>query len=251
MPMSILHLLVGRGGSKGIPGKNLQQIEGLSLIGYKAVAARRSKSFQRLLVSSDDPDIRAEAARWGAEVAFDRPPHLATDTATSADVILHAMDWIEQNEDRTYDAIMLLEPSSPFATPAHLDAAVELFDARQADLVVGMRAMDVHSRFVGGVDGSGSIAQIVQNVVSGTHLRRQEQPVEATMNGAMYVIRWNAIRATRQIYSTPATSFGLMMPRENSIEIDEPIDLVVARAVAAQGLIDISHWEQNLAQSTA
>jgi CMP-N,N'-diacetyllegionaminic acid synthase len=135
--IEILFLLVGRGGSKGLPGKNLREINGLSLIGYKAKSALTSRYCSRLIVSSDSRDIQAEAKRHGAEVLFSRPIELASDTASSNDVVLHAMDWIETHEGRRYDAVMLLEPSSPLARPDHYDQAIELFMARQASLVVG------------------------------------------------------------------------------------------------------------------
>src|SRR6201995_4345918 len=151
----VLFLLVGRGGSKGLPGKNLREIGGLSLVGYKAVAARQSRYCSRLIVSSDSAEIRAEAKRHGAEVLFERPAELATDTASSNDVVLHAMDWIEAHEKRRYDAIMLLETSSPFARPEHFDEAVELFIARKASLVVGMRETEVASIFVGQLCSAG------------------------------------------------------------------------------------------------
>src|ERR1700757_1682688 len=117
-PAEVLFLVVGRGGSKGLPGKNLRE-------------------------------IRGEAHPSAPRVLFSRPAELATDTASSNDVILHAMDWIETHERRRYDAIMLLEPSSPFARPEHFDQAVELFVARKASLVVGIRETEVASIFVG------------------------------------------------------------------------------------------------------
>src|SRR3977135_401602 len=147
--VEILFLIVGRGGSRGLPGKNLREIGGLSLIGYKARSARQSRHCSRLIVSSDSPEIQAEAKRHGAEKLFSRPAELATDTASSNDVILHAMDWIETHERRRYDAIMLLEPSSPFALPEHYDEAAGLFVARNASLVVGLREAEVSSIFVG------------------------------------------------------------------------------------------------------
>lgn len=82
----ILFLLVGRGGSKGLPGKNLREIGGLSLTGYKAIAAKQSRYCSRLIVSSDSPEIRNEAKRYGAEVLFERPAELATDTASSNEI---------------------------------------------------------------------------------------------------------------------------------------------------------------------
>src|ERR1700737_1146444 len=149
----VLFLLVGRGGSKGLPGKNLREIGGLSLVGYKAVAARQSRYCSRLIVSND--------------------------------VVLHAMDWIEAHEKRRYDAIMLLEPSSPFALPEHFDQAVELFVARKASLVVGMRETEVASVFVGTLGSDGSIGGIVEKMLKTPAQRAQDQPGEVTMNGAL------------------------------------------------------------------
>jgi CMP-N,N'-diacetyllegionaminic acid synthase len=240
--MRLLHLLVGRGGSKGVPRKNLQEIAGLSLVGYKALAARRSRAFGRLIVSSDDADIRNEAARFGAEVLFERPAELATDTAGSAEVVLHAMDWIEEHEHQAYDAIMLLEPSSPFATPEHLDSAVRLFQSHNADLVVGLRETEVSTVFIGPLGDNGSIASIVGQMLNAQGLRRQDQPVEVTMNGAFYLIRWTTLRATGRIYANPESTYGILMDRVHSTEIETPLDLSFARLVAEQGLVDLSPW---------
>jgi CMP-N,N'-diacetyllegionaminic acid synthase len=238
----VLFLLVGRGGSKGLPGKNLREIGGLSLIGYKALAARQSHYCTRLIVSSDSADIRAEAKRHGAEVLFERPAELATDTASSNDVVLHAMDWIETHEKRRYDAIMLLEPSSPFARPEHFDEAVELFVARKAALVVGMRETEVASIFVGTLGSDGSIGGIVEKMLKTPAQRRQDQSPEVTMNGALYLIGWEAMRKHRKIFADPATSYGVLMDRLHSIEIESAADLAYASYVIEHGMLDASPW---------
>lgn len=238
----ILFLLVGRGGSKGLPGKNLREIGGLSLIGYKAKAARQSRYCTRLIVSSDSPEIRTEAVRHGAEMLFERPAELATDTASSNDVVLHAMDWIETHEQRRYDAVMLLEPSSPFARPDHFDEAVELFVARQASLVVGLRETEVSSVFVGPLGADGSIGTIVDRMLKTPALRRQDQPLEVTMNGALYLVGWEAMRKHRKIYADPAASYGILMDRLHSIEIETAADLAYASYVIEHGMLDTSPW---------
>jgi CMP-N-acetylneuraminic acid synthetase len=238
----VLFLLVGRGGSKGLPGKNLREIGGLSLVGYKAKAARQSRYCTRLIVSSDSAEIRAEAMRHGAEMVFERPAELATDTASSNDVILHAMDWIETHEKRRYDAIMLLEPSSPFARPEHFDQAVELFVARKASLVVGMRETEVASIFVGTLGSDASIGGIVEKMLRTPAQRRQDQPGEVTMNGALYLIGWEAMRKHRKVYADPAASYGILMDRLHSIEIESAADLAYASYVIEHGMLDASPW---------
>jgi CMP-N,N'-diacetyllegionaminic acid synthase len=240
--MEILFLLVGRGGSKGLPGKNLREIGGLSLIGYKARSALQSRYCSRLIVSSDSAEIRNEAVRHGAEVLFERPAELATDTASSNDVVLHAMDWIEAHEKRRYDAIMLLEPSSPFARPEHYDEAVDLFLKRDAALVVGMRETEVSSMFVGPLGDDGSISGIVERVVTMPALRRQDQAPEVTMNGALYLVGWDAMRKHRKIYADPAASYGVLMDRLHSIEIETAADLAYASYVIEHGMLDVSAW---------
>lgn len=240
----ILFLLVGRGGSKGLPGKNLREIGGLSLIGYKARSALQSRYCSRLIVSSDSAEIRNEAVRHGAEMLFERPAELATDTASSNDVVLHAMDWIEVHERRRYDAIMLLEPSSPFARPEHFDEAIELFLARKASLVVGMRETEVSSIFVGTLGEDGSIGGIVDRMLATPAQRRQDQPVEVTMNGALYLVGWEAMRRHRKIYADPATSFGILMDRLHSIEIESAADLAYASYVIEHGMLDASPWQK-------
>jgi CMP-N,N'-diacetyllegionaminic acid synthase len=238
----VLFLLVGRGGSKGLPGKNLCEIGGLSLIGYKAKAALQSRHCSRLIVSSDSAEIRDEAMRHGAEMLFERPAELATDTASSNDVILHAMDWIETHEKRRYDAIMLLEPSSPFARPEHFDQAVELFVARKASLVVGMRETEVASVFVGTLGNDGSIAAIVEKMLKTPAQRRQDQPPEVTMNGALYLIGWEAMRKHRKVYADPTASYGILMDRLHSIEIESAADLAYASYVIEHGMLDATPW---------
>ncbi|VIO76735.1 N-acylneuraminate cytidylyltransferase [Bradyrhizobium ivorense] len=238
----ILFLLVGRGGSKGLPGKNLREIGGLSLVGYKAKAARQSRYCSRLIVSSDSEAIRAEAIRHGAEMLFERPAELATDTASSNDVVLHAMDWIEAHEGRRYDAIMLLEPSSPFALPKHFDEAVELFMARKASLVVGMRETEVASIFVGTLGPDGSIGGIVDKMLKTPAQRRQDQAPEVTMNGALYLVGWDAMRKHRKIYADPSASYGIMMDRMHSIEIESAADLAYASYVIEHGMLDAAPW---------
>jgi len=239
----ILFLLVGRGGSKGLPGKNLREIGGLSLIGYKARAALQSRYCSRLIVSSDSAAIRAEAKRHGADVLFDRPAELATDTASSNDVVLHAMDWIEAHQGRRYDAVMLLEPSSPFARPEHFDEAVELFVSREASLVVGMRETEVASVFVGTLGEDGSIGGIVEKMLKTTAQRRQDQRPEVTMNGALYLIGWEALRKHRKIYADPSASYGVLMDRLHSIEIESAADLAYASYVVEHGMLDLSPWQ--------
>lgn len=241
-PMEVLFVIIARGGSKGVPRKNLRRIGGQSLIGFKAVSALRSRSCARVILSSEDGEIQEEGRRLGIEVPFTRPAELASDTASSAAVVLHAMRWIEENEGRRYDAVMMLEPAAPFARADHYDAAVEMMVARNANAVLGVRELEVASVFTGPLEENGAIGTIVSKVQALTSLRRQDQPTEVTMNGALYLLRWDWFRAAGAVYADPDNTYGLLMDRWHSLEIDAPIDLAVAETLVAEKRLDMTHW---------
>lgn len=244
--MDVLYLMVGRGGSKGVPRKNLRTLGGLSLVGFKALSARAARSCSRLVISTDDREIQDEARRHGVEVPFTRPAELASDTASSADVVAHALEWFEREEGRRYDAVMLLEPSSPFARSVDYDAAVALMESRDAALVVGMREAEVNPVFIGPVTADGSIAGIVENVIGLSSGRRQDVARSWTMNGALYLFSWDEFLRTRRIYSDPARSYGYEMNRYHSIEIEGPADLEFAAHAVEKGLVDLGDWAGHL-----
>lgn len=214
----------------------------LSLLGYKARSAQAAHTCTRLIISTDDAEIMAEAARLGVETPFVRPAELATDGASTVDVISHAMEWIETNTDEKYDALMLLEPSSPFAQGRDYDAAAKIMEDRQANLVVGMRETEVNSAFVGPLDDDGRMAGVIEKILAVRMLRRQDHRAEYTMNGALYLVRWEFFKRRKAIYCDPNNSYGYVMDRFHSIEIDEPIDLEWARFMVDRRLLDVSAW---------
>jgi CMP-N,N'-diacetyllegionaminic acid synthase len=239
----VLHVITARGGSKGVPGKNLEQIAGLSLIGYKARAAQRATYCARLILSTDDPLIQAEGRALGIDVPFVRPAELATDAASSEAVLLHAMQWVEAAEGRdAYDAIMLLQPSAPFARARDLDGAVELMMKTGANVVLGMREVDVPRAFVAAMAPDGRLPHLIDQMRSLAGLRRQDQPAEYTMNGALFLMRWDAMRATQSRYADRDRTVGYVMDRAHSVDIDSPDDLAWARYLVDSGRIDVTEW---------
>ena len=242
--MKILYLITARGGSKGVPGKNLRRIGGISLIGYKAISARRSAHCARLIISTDSPEIQDEARRQGVEVPFLRPAELASDTAKSSAVILHAMDWIEREGRERYDAVMLLEPSSPFARAEDYDGAVRLMQERRANAVVGVRRTEVSSTVTGPLDQEGRLTAIVDKLHAERERAgsRQTLPQEVTMNGALYLFGWDYFRATQWIYHDREGVYGYLMDRYHSIEIDEPVDLAWAEFAVEKGHVPLDPW---------
>lgn len=241
--MKILYLITARGGSKSVPGKNIREIAGISLVGFKAISARKSKHCTRLIISTDSAEIQKDARKYGVDVTFTRPAALATDSASSVDVIAHAMSWIETETDERYDAVMLLEPSSPLTRPSDYDQAVQIMIDHDANVVVGMRATEVNSVFVGPLDEQGRITQIIDQMESLKSLRRQSLPSEYTMNGALYLFKWDFFKEHNSIYSDREKSFGYIMDRYYSVEIDNLIDLHWAEFLIENGYVDLSHWQ--------
>jgi CMP-N-acetylneuraminic acid synthetase len=237
----ILHLITARGGSKGVPGKNLRRIGGLSLVGYKARAAQRSGVCDRLILSTESADIAAEGKKLEVEVPFMRPAELASDTAKSVDVISHAMDFVEA-QGQKYDAVMLLEPSAPFGRPQDLAGAAKLMEKTGAQAVVSMREVEVASVWVGPLDEQGRISAIVKKMKEHATSRRQDVKQEYTMSGSLYLFRWDYFRAHRNIYHSEDGVYGYVLPSEYAIEIDEMRDLHYAEFLVEKGLIDTSNW---------
>jgi CMP-N,N'-diacetyllegionaminic acid synthase len=240
--MKVLFLITARGGSKGVPGKNIRVIGGIPLVGFKALSARKSRYCSRLILSTDSPEIQEIGRRYGAEVPFTRPAELATDTATSIDVISHAMNWLEQEGRERYDAVMLLEPSAPFARAPDYDRAVEVMQERRANAVVGVRKVEPNSTFVGPLDERGRISSIIDKMHEHYKARRQDLPQEYTMNGALYLFRWGYFEQHRNIYHDREATYGHVMEPEYSVEIDSMLDLRWAEFLVENKYVDLTYW---------
>ena len=242
--MKILFLITARGGSKGVPGKNLRKIGGISLVGFKALSAKKSRHCSRLIISTDSAEIQDDARNYGVEVPFTRPAELASDTAKSGPVISHAMEWIEQEGRERYDAIMLLEPSSPFARARDYDAAVDLMMRHDASAVVGVRPADVSSTVVGPLDAKGCLTAIIDKMHAARAQTGQRQTLgnEYTMNGAFYLFKWDYFKQHQWIYHDREKVFGYPMDSLHSVEIDEPIHLLWTEFLVSQGYIAMKDW---------
>lgn len=240
--MKILSVITARGGSKGVPGKNIREIAGIPLVGYKAIAAHRSKHLSRVIVSTDSPEIQEVAKRYDVEVPFTRPAHLAADRSSSFDVILHAIDHFENLGER-YDAVMMLEPSSPFATAEDFDKGVEIMLEHDASLVVGVVSHKIPLPFLGEMGPNGNLEQIVSQLEDLKEVNRQSFPNTYTLNGGFYLYKWDEFKKAKTIYFDPPNSYGYEMSPYYSIEIDEEIDLKWAEFLVEKGYVDVSHWK--------
>ena len=130
--MHVVAIIPARGGSKGIPKKNLVDFCGQPLLAWTIACCRRSRLIKEVFVSTDDSEIAAVAKRYGAEVVV-RPPELSTDTADSESALIHALDFIESNRKERVDAVVFLQATSPLREPAELDGALAKFKAEKLD----------------------------------------------------------------------------------------------------------------------
>ena len=232
---------MARGGSKGVPGKNIREIGGLPLLAFKARAAQRSKYASRIIISTDYPEIQDVARRYDVEVPFTRPADLAGDTSTNFAVLHHAMQHFE-SQGETFDAVSMLEPSSPFTTPEDLDRAVEIMEKNDASLVVSMRDVDNPAPFVGPIEPDGRISQIVHQLKDLKNVNRQVLPHAYTLNGVVYLFRWEALKDRHTFYSDPERSFGFETDPLHNIEIDSELNLAWAQFLVEKGHVSMTPW---------
>lgn len=225
--MRVLGVVPARGGSRAIPGKNLAMLGGRPLLAWTAEAALAS-SLARVVLSTDDPAIAEAGRALGLDVPFLRPAVLATDDAASIDVVLHALDAVAA-DDEPYDAVMLLQPTSPLRTVADIDAAIALLGSSGADAVISV--VDVgghHPARMKWLDGDRLIdppfAEEVEN-----QPRQTLRPM-VIRSGAVYLTRTDVLR--RRTFKGDDCR-ALVLPAERSINLDVPLDLRVAEAIVA------------------
>ncbi len=229
--MYALAVIPARGGSKGLPGKNLMKLGRLSLIGHAVASAGEAKVLSRAIVSTDDSAIAAEAARHGGEVPFLRPAALATDEAGMLPVLQHAVRWLEESERIRPDLVVLLQPTSPFRTGADIDAVIRRVDETGADSAQTVIAAAYHPFFMSTLDGD-RLAPLFPDERS-RYVRRQDPPRVYQPSGAVYVTRRRVLMEEGRIVGRDHR--GIVMGYEASVKIDTEWEFRLAEAVLAAG----------------
>ena len=224
---SVLALIPARGGSKGVPGKNIRPVGGKPLIAWTIEAARESRYVDRTILSSDDPSIAAIAVQCGCEVPFMRPDELATDQADSMGVVRHALAALPER----YDYMVLLQPTSPLRHANDIDAALEFFIDSGATTCVSVCEPDKHPYWMVRMDADGSVRQLFPPDQIPT--RRQDAPTVFALNGAIYVAPADYLAAGGEFIT--AGTVGYVMPKDRSFDIDTELDLRLADFLLAEG----------------
>lgn len=223
----VLGLICARGGSKGIPGKNLTHLAGKPLIVHTIEAARQATRLDRVVVSTDSEDIATSARMHGAEVPFLRPAELAADDTPGIAPVLHGLRWLAEHQSYHAQFVMLLQPTSPLRTAEDINAAVELLDNAQADAVVSVTRAAQHPYWHKRVRDDGTLAPFLD--VGVTPTQRQNLPPAYALNGAIYLCRSKTLLARESFYADRTLAY--VMPEERSLDIDTPWDLYLAELV--------------------
>lgn len=228
--MKILVVIPARGGSKGLPGKNIRPLCGKPLIYYSIDSARSVVDDCDICVSTDDLQIKSVVENYGLEVPFIRPSELASDTASTNDVLLHAVEFYA-NQGKTYDAILLLQPTSPLRTNRQVQEVLSCFDP-SVDMVLGVKrshaaAVMCHENDEG----------LLENTLSGAANRRQDVEVFYEVNGALYLI--NVQSLNQKGLSQFDRRIKYVMEAQNSIDIDDLFDFELAEFMLTKGLVNL------------
>lgn len=214
--MRTLGLITARGGSKGLPGKNIRPVNGgRPLIAWTIEAGLEASGIDRLILSSDDPEICRIAREYGCDVPFQRPAELASDTADSMSVIRHALSTAPG-----YDRVVLLQPTCPARTADDIDQALALMERRKAPACVSVVKMSKSPYWMFSRDQSDRLQPLIQGETEAS--RRQDLPQFYVLNGAIYCAD-TAWLETVSSFVQPET-VAYLMPPERSVDIDTLAD---------------------------
>ena len=218
----VLAVVAGRGGSKGLPGKNIKDLGGKPLIAWTIETAVASRYIDRVILSTDDAEIAAAGRRLGCEVPFQRPDHLATDESRIEDAVVHALQAL----DEAFDYVVLLQATTPFRAAEDVDGCIRTCHDNDANTCITVYESE-HSPYIMFGLGTDGILDPLLGGLEDRPRRRQDLPPAFLPNGAAYVARVDWFLKVRDFYSGQV--FGYPMPRERSIDIDTELDLLLAR----------------------
>ena len=219
-------IIPARGGSVGIPRKNVKELCGKPLIYWTIAAAKQSARVTRLIVSTDDEEIAAVAESYGAEVPFMRPADLATSEAKAADVWRHALDWLREHGEPADESVWL-HPTSPLREPGDIDAAVDLLREKKADSVVSVCECEHPPLYANTLPEDLCMRDFIREEIKNAN--RQELPVYYRLNGSVYVIDVGYF--SRSGYIIGENTYAYIMPKIRSVDIDDEIDFLLAETI--------------------
>ena len=209
----IVAIIPARGGSKGIPGKNIKPLGDKPMIAYTIEASLNSRYIDDVIVTTDSEEIASIANEYGAETPFLRPAALAQDTSKSIDALVHARDWLADH-GRTYDAAAWLQPTSPLRRAQELDGAIETFYEHGRIAVASVAEVTVNPIMMRRLDEYDVLHPLLP---TSSTIRRQDMPKYYYVDGAICINQFEALNNDTSLNDNP---IGYIMPKERSIDID-------------------------------
>lgn len=217
---SRMALIPARGGSKGLPHKNIRLLGDKPLIGWTIEAALNSACFTRVVVSTDDAEIADISKSYGAEVPFQRPAELANDQAKSIDVVIQALQWFE-GLGQKFDQIALLQPTSPLRNASDIQKALDVFNLKKAGAVVSICECEHSPLWMNTVGEDLSMCDFLSKSI--LNQNRQGLKQYYRLNGAIYLADIQYLKDCCGFFG-PRT-YAYVMPQERSVDIDSELDL--------------------------
>lgn len=214
----MIAIVPARGGSKGLPGKNIRLLNGKPLIQYTIEAALGSDCVDRVIVTTDDENIASIARQTGADVPFMRPDNLASDTVSAVDVYLHAVEFVAAESIKRISKFIVLLPTAPLRTSEHIDEAFALFQSKHADTLISVREADVPPSWYMSMNSKGCIRSAGFGIKGSLVANRQINGEYYIPNGAIYILDYDLLKKKRTYYTD--NTIGYVMSRSVSVDID-------------------------------
>ncbi|MBE3143909.1 MAG: acylneuraminate cytidylyltransferase family protein [Planctomycetes bacterium] len=234
MDKKVLAIITARGGSKGVPRKNIRPVFGKPLIAYSIETAIQVRDrLYRIIVSTDDAEIADISRHFGAEVPFMRPPELAADKTPTLPVLQHAVRFVEEQDKVRLDWVLLLQPTSPLRTKDDILAALELAQLGSCDSVISVVQTPTHPLFMKRIE-NGQLLSFSDVLVEKEGTRRQDaQPPAYVRNGAIYLTLRDVLMERNSIWGRFIRPY--MMPPERSVNVDSELDLKLVKVMLQSG----------------
>jgi CMP-N,N'-diacetyllegionaminic acid synthase len=226
----VLGLVPARGGSVGVPRKNIRSLHGKPLLAWTAECAKAARSLSRVVLSTEDEEIAEVGRAWGLEVPFLRPQELAKNDTPSLPVVLHALAVLDEQGDR-FDAVCLLQPTSPLRQPEDIDGAVSLLERTSAESVISF--VDAGERHPARMKLVGDDGRVFEPAFAEAFegQRRQELPKLYLREGSIYLTRTRVLVEKHSFKGDDCRAW--IVPEERAVNVDTPFDLFLAEQALA------------------
>lgn len=221
----MIAIIPARGGSKGLPGKNIKMLCNKPLIVYTIEAAIRSRKIDRVIVTTDSEEIAYTARQYGAEIPFIRPANLAEDDSCAVDVYLHAVEFLQEKDGIFLDKFVVLLPTVPLRDEVDIDNAINIFQKKKATTLISVVEADIPASWYYRMNGDG----VIQNAGfdrKDSMNNRQKNDKYYIPNGAIYILDYKLLKSQGTYYAKD--TIGYVMPRAKSVDIDSMDDFKYA-----------------------